>query len=322
MIQLIGNKSIIVGIANGLRKQKCEFHVYGNNCPIDFDKDIFTEVNSANELKKALLSDCKSGFRLSAAAPWIFDDAFLQAFEPYGIFNIHGTSLPQDRGGTIVSWQIMNRKRLGFAIIHKMHKNPDAGSILQVQEFIYSSSCRTPLDFIQEYEKQQIDIGINACIGYSKGNLDLKNLSKQPEYLSTYWPRLKSSLNGWIDWSWNGYHLESFILAFDVPYDGAYSTWRGKTIKIKSVFFQPDLLFAPYQWGLVYRINRGEKLRYLAVAINGGTLYIQSICDQNGIDLINLVAVGDRFLTQPQQLSEAAKRTVKYNDGLVVQEEL
>lgn len=322
MIQLIGNNSIIVGIANNLHKNNCNFSVFGNECPKNLNTDFFTEVHSVAHLKKILLSECDLCFRLSSGAPWIFNAPFLKAFEPNGIFNIHGTSLPQDRGGTIFSWQIMNRKRLGFAIIHKMHQNPDAGPILRVQEFIYPSSCRVPLDFIKEYEKQQIDASVRACLDYSMGNLDLKNTSCQPEYLSTYWPRLMSKLNGWIDWSWNGYSLESFILAFDEPYEGAISTWRGKAIRIKNVFFQPDMHFSPFQWGIVYRIHRGEKDQYIAVAINGGSLYIQSIRDQNGIDLFDLVAVGDRFQTSPQQLNEAAKRTVKGKEGFAVQGDL
>ena len=40
-------------------------------------------------------------------------------------------------------------------------------------------------------------------------------------------PRLKTNLNGWIDWSQNVYELERFIGAFDQPYAGAKTYLHG-----------------------------------------------------------------------------------------------
>ena len=40
-------------------------------------------------------------------------------------------------------------------------------------------------------------------------------LVDQAEHFSTYWPRLRTLTNSWIDWTMDKYDLERFICAFD-----------------------------------------------------------------------------------------------------------
>ena len=52
---------------------------------------------------------------------------------------------------------------------------------------------------------------------------------------STYWPRLKTDINGWVDWSLKIDSIERFICAFDEPYSGAKTFLGNKTVSLKSV---------------------------------------------------------------------------------------
>lgn len=318
MIHLLGNNQIVINLTNILFERQIPFKVY-STIETEIIGNNFIKVDNTVELKKLILADTNKRLIISAGAPWIFNDEFLSAFDPIGIFNIHGTPLPQDKGGTIVSWLILNKKRLGNSIIHKIVREPDAGPVLMSKEFIYPASCHFPFDYLIEYNKQQEILVTELCLEWIKGNIDLSKTSEQPHYLSTYWPRLKTNLNAWINWSWTGNDIELFVRAFDEPYLGALTTWRGNQVHLKKCFFQQDTHFHPFQFGLIFRVRKTDDLHYLAIAVEGGTLYCEDCKDENGNSLMNKIKEGDRFQTKENKLFEAQKRTVKTNQGLSVQ---
>lgn len=318
MIQLIGHNAIIGGIAQKLIEQEIPFKVFSIKTPEDLETHT-TIVENTEALKNVLLASKTTTLRLSAGAPWLFKASWLAHFEPTGIFNIHGTALPQDRGGTVASWLILNQKRLGHAVIHKIVPTPDAGPVLFSEEFIYPMQCQLPKDYIEVYNQNQIRAGVNCCLEWLAGTLDLTKVSVQPAYLSTYWPRLHTQTNGWIDWNWPGEAIATFIRAFDDPYDGAMTDWRGVHLHLKKAFFQPDLQTHPFQWGTVFRVRQTDNARYTAVAVQGGSLYIEEIIDEGGNDKLAVIRAGDRFYTTPDQLAIAQRRTMRGKGGLYPQ---
>ena len=318
MIHLLGHNEIIINSAKLLASRNIQFTVYSNLKVCDLTEN-YIQVNSVNELKDLLLSDPNNRLIISAGAPWIFSDEFLESFEPDGIFNVHGTALPTDRGGTVVSWLIMNKKRLGNAIIHKMVGSPDAGPILLSEEFIYPIECQYPKDYLSYYNNQQEKLVTKLCLMWANEEINLLQISEQPHYLSTYWPRLKAHLNAWIDWSWLGDDIALFVMAFDEPYDGALTTWRGKQVHLKKCFFQQDTNFHPFQHGLIYRVRKTKNIHYIAVAVEGGSLYIEDCRDEIGVSLMSKLKEGDRFITSEKQLCESHRRTVKTKDSLGTQ---
>lgn len=320
MIQLIGHNAIVAGIAHALIKEELLFQIFSNKALEGLEQ--YTQlVSNVEQLKIALLHAGETPLRLSAGAPWLFKPDWLEAFEPNGIFNIHGTALPQDRGGTIASWLILNQKRLGHAVIHKIVAGPDKGPILLAQEFVYPAHCHLPTDYLEVYNQFQIKAGIDCCLQWQAGKLDLTKVSAQPAYLSTYWPRLFTPLNGWVDWNWEGSEIAIFIRAFDDPYSGAMTQWRGKNIHLKKAFFQPDMQSHPFQWGVVFRVRQTEYARYLAVAVQGGSLYIQEARDEEGNDLLDTLKVGDRLQTSTTQLEQAKRRTMRSKKGFYTQKD-
>lgn len=321
MIQIIGHNEIVFNLSKTLKACNIPFRVLSNKLftePID----EYLKVQTLQELQSKLKNVDTPTLIISAGAPWIFNEDFLKTFEPIGIFNIHGTPLPQDRGGTIVSWLILNKKRLGNAIIHKIVKEPDAGAVILHNEFIYPPNCFFPIDYLNEYNKQQELLVTEFCLAWNKGKVDLSKTAEQPSYLSSYWPRLNASFNSWINWDWSGEDIELFIRAFDDPYQGGQAFWRGKTIWLKKAFFQKDANFHPFQWGLIYRKRQLRDTSYLAIAVDGGTLYIESCKDEDGICIMQMIKEGDRIYCNDDKLTSSMKRTIKTNNGFKQQENI
>ena len=320
MIQIIGHNEIVIELARHLKSIEVDFKVYSNVSLTELKED-FVLIDSKSDLKKRLLRDLKNSIILSAGAPWIFDNDFLNSFEPVGIFNIHGTMLPLDRGGTVISWNILNKKRLGNALIHKMVSSPDAGPVLVYEEFIFPQECYYPIDYIKVYNQQQVKLAKKICEQFACNKLNLSSVSHQPHYLSTYWPRLSSEINSWVDWEMSGEEIDLFIRAFDDPYDGAKTSWRGKTVKLKKAFFQRDNSFHPYQYGIVYRVRQTDNIKYLAIATNGGTLYVQECINDKGESQIKMIKEGDRLISSNVELTNSKRRTVKIKNGFGFQKE-
>lgn len=321
LIHILGHNEIILKLTQTLISKNIPFRVYSNQ-EIEGLNSNFIMVNDLLSLKELLTSDMSNSLYISAGAPWIMDKSFLESFEPHGIFNIHGTALPSDRGGTIVSWLIMNKKRLGNAIIHKMVSKPDAGPILLSEEFIYPIECQYPQDYLKYYNMQQEKLATKFCLMWVNQEIDLLQTAEQPQYLSTYWPRLNAILNAWIDWNWPGEEIELFIRAFDDPYKGALTTWRGKTVFLKKCFFQRDQNFHPYQIGIVYRIRLTSTVKYIAIAVNGGTLYCEYCVDELSSSMFEHIKEGDRLQTSNDNLINSQKRTVKTQTGFAIQKNL
>jgi methionyl-tRNA formyltransferase len=321
MIQIIGHNNIVLNLSKTLKSRKIAFRVLSNKDIPELGKD-YTKVATLADLEFELKKETGKTLIVSAGAPWIFTQKFLSAFEPEGIFNIHGTPLPHDRGGTIVSWLILNKKRIGNAVIHRIVNDPDAGPILTYNEFIYPSSCHYPIDYLKEYNKQQEILATDLCIRWGKGEIDLTQTSEQPHYLSSYWPRLNAKFNAWIDWSWPGEDIELFVRAFDDPYAGAQTLWRGKTIRLKKAFFQRDANYHPFQWGLVYRQRELQSSSYIAIAVNGGTLYAQACESVDEEDILKRIKEGDRLYTSDEKLTVSKQRTIKTKTGFEAQSQL
>lgn len=320
MIILLGQNSILQSLISRLHEEGIDCIMFGNDPELKLRG--YTSVKNEDDLLKELQLHNDRALIISGGAPWMFKNHFIQQFEPQGILNLHGTPLPHDRGGTIISWLILNQKRIGVAAIHKMSSTPDEGPLLRYREFIYPAQCVLPKDYLNVYNQHIEDLAWQVALEYSNGQLDTSNYHNQPHYLSTYWPRLSAKVNGAINWAWEGDEIDRLICAFDDPYTGAYTLWRGKTIYLKKSFFQYDSHYHPLQWGMVYRSRALLTGRYLAVAVKGGTLYIQEATDQNGESLLEVIKEGDRLNTPATLLDGAKKRLIKGPEGLKVQSDI
>ncbi len=277
------------------------------------------EIIQANDYRKLpvqqWLQKPSETLAISIGAPWFFDKGFLENTLHDRLLNLHGAHLPKGRGGTLFSWQIMSGQRAGICLLHKMTEAIDAGPVVAQEEFIYPAHCRKPLDYIQCYEGKNLDFLQKFTLKWLK-NKEIKTIAAQPEYLSTYWPRLKADLHGWLDWSWSVADIERFICAFDEPYPGARCRWRGQEIILRSAWSQAlDGHTHPFQWGIVTR-NNGQ---WLNVAASGGELLIESVSNSAGKNLIHEILPGDRLYSSHSDLEQARRRWQKTGKGFEMQ---
>ena len=258
------------------------------------------------------VGDTRFTFCLSIGAAWILNPKIIKEIFENKLFNIHGTRLPEGRGGGGFSWQIMMKNRLGFSTLHILKSGIDEGEIVDYFEFLYPHSCRKPIDYkiIQDtYSLKLIESFVERKIDKS----EILNLKNQQEYFSSYWPRLNTEMNGWINWNLNDDDIDCFICAFDDPYDGAKTFLNDKIFHLKSVMLTYENgKFHPFQKGIIYRKNK----KWISVCLKNSTLLVEKVLNKNGENCIEDLKVGDRFYTPSSNIDISLKRS--YYDSVGV----
>jgi methionyl-tRNA formyltransferase len=197
---------------------------------------------------------------------------------------------------------------MGYCVLHQVDPGIDTGNIVAIKEFQYPVSCRVPNDYL-EFAIQQDFLFLQDFITKVEGGNQFALLS-QPEYLSTYWPRLHTKTHGYIDWSWKLHHIESFICAFDIPYPGASTFLQNRKVRLRKVATSvSDGVFHPFQSGLIYR----KSSEFLYVAIEYGTIIVgEVIDDETEATITQQIAVGERFYTPTECLGDALQYRAIY----------
>lgn len=270
----------------------------------EIDTQAFENVTDPGFEERCAMTE--GTFALSVGAAWIFPADVIEGTFGNRLFNLHGTRLPQNRGGGTFSWQILMGIRTGYCTLHRVDPGIDTGDILLTEEFLYPATCRTPQDYKNVYREQNLAF-VTEFLKRTKNATISVSPARQLEHFSSYWPRLSSDLHSWIDWSLELPSLEKFICAFDEPYAGAQTTMSEKTVRLKGVSIDhSDGSFHPLQQGLVYRTNG----RWLSVAARGGTLIVEKVEDESGDDVLADISVGSRFITPTTRLDSRWTRVV------------
>lgn len=268
------------------------------------------DINSSSNLN--FLNKLKNPFYLSLGAPWIFKKETIYNYFNNQLFNSHGTRLPQNRGGGGFSWQILTGNRFGFSVLHLIDENLDTGDIIQFEEFLYPATCRKPIDYIEISTEKDFNFLVDFINKNKTTQSEIIRIT-QPEYLSSYWPRISTDLNGWIDWSNESTEIEQFICAFDNPYPGAKTLLNNETVIVKNVSLnKQDGIFHSFQSGLIYRKGKD----WLCVCVKGCGLIIEEIYDEKGNNIFDKIKIGDRLHTPTQLIQESKKRPIFTPKGL------
>lgn len=274
------------------------------------DFQILESINVKN-LKDAL-GDLEASACLSLGAAWVFSQEVISEVFSNRLLNSHGTRLPQNRGGGGFSWQVMTSNRFGFTTLHLVDAGIDTGPIISQEEFLYPASCRIPADYQEKFDVENL-IFLRSFFSKLMKSSTAFELHIQSEPMSSYWPRLSSKMNSWIDWGLDPISLERFICAFDDPYSGAKTYLNGKLVLVKKVALNfEDGQFHPFQSGLVYRTGKD----WICVAVSGAGLILQSLQEESGESVLGEVRTGDRFNTPNELLDQARKRISYGSTGL------
>jgi methionyl-tRNA formyltransferase len=244
---------------------------------------------------------------MTPSAEWIFTQAAIDRFSER-VVNIHGSCLPEMKGGGGVSWNILTGVSDGGATIHMVDSGIDTGDILLQKKYKFPANLSSLIEYIEFAEKGNSEALILFLERVMRGDV-FHRIAQRPDS-GSYWPRLKTEIHGFIDWNWSADEISRFVMAFGRPYGGAKTSIAGKHVAIlQSGTVFGEYNFHPFQYGLVYRVATNE----IYVAVKGGSLVIREITDLSG-EKINLPKlIGHRFYTPLEKLREALERRIVFN---------
>ena len=282
--------------------------------PKNLEYEVFNEINA--NLKKFIKNkvDIEHTIFLSVSSRWIFKKNDIKNFFKNRILNFHPSRLPFDSGGGGYSWRIMNNDRISNLLIHLVNEKIDDGPILHSKTSIFPFYCKTPDDFYS-YEKKLISNFYESFVIKILKNFRFK-LIDQPQYLKTYFPRLNSEKNSWINWDMNDLNLIKFINAFDSPYIGAKTFINKKRVSIKKAQLHGgEITNHNFFQGLIIR----KEENFIVVATKGpNSLVIEEVIDKNKKNIIKKLKVGDRFFTPISYIEESLiVRAIYGPNGLI-----
>ena len=241
---------------------------------------------------------------LSFGARWIVSAERSLALFDGKLLNAHGTRLPLDRGAGGFSWRILRGDRIGNLLLHLVDEGIDTGPIVRADGYVIPPSCRTPAEISDDYVRRLRGFVLDFLSEIHKKAVVFP-LLHQPEYLSTYFPRLLTAEHAWIDWQEAPQEIERFILAFDTPYAGAMTYLNDRKVRLCSAQMhigEPG--HHPFQTGLVLR----KSTDWLLIALRDQyALIVERLEDDEGRSVIDSVKIGDRLHT-PYELLDAARR--------------
>lgn len=214
---------------------------------------------------------------LGCVVSWynILDKQFINAFNGR-LLNIHTGDLPNYRGAGGGSWQILNGQQKIVSHVQQMIWEVDRGPLLFGESEMLPHTA---------YPRDVKAAGVNATervlkrLGEAIANKEVVELLPQDEQNASYFPRLSTHKNGWVDFSWHVDDVERFIRAFSHPYEGASFYYMGTTYRVKECWKRKySIDFNPFCHGLL--INKDPQS--LHVACNGGVVCLAQIFDEHG----------------------------------------
>tara|TARA_Y100000816_G_C26102444_1_gene584693 strand:+ start:1021 stop:1899 length:879 start_codon:yes stop_codon:yes gene_type:complete len=150
-----------------------------------------------------------------AGFPYIFPKKLI-SIPKYGVINLHGGKLPKYRGGSPLSWQIINNeKKIGLSVI-RINEKIDEGEIINEKSF---KNLKT--DTILEVQKKSFKIFNKLTSDAIKILEKGKKLKKQKKSDSYFFQRTDKDSK--INWKNNAKDVYNFIRAISYPYKGAYT---------------------------------------------------------------------------------------------------
>lgn len=184
------------------------------------------------------------------------------------IFNLHVGKLPEQRGAGTTTWQFMSNILNSAVTIHRVETALDKGKIIVEKKFKIRGSCK-PIDYYKiasKYEKKALEIFLNMIIKKNFKETDQKEIN------SVYMPRIDTNTHSYINWSWSGKEILSFIRSFDKPFLGARTFLDNKKcILTDAKLFKSSINFHPFQSGIIIRIDK----EFIFIAIKNSILRVR-----------------------------------------------
>ncbi len=265
---------------------------------------VSDDINNDSHLQEIMTP---TTIGISINSPWIFNKKIIDLFDSK-LINEHGMRLPQNRGGGSFTWVILQGGRNYYCAYHLVAEKIDRGAILKIKEYVVPELLPKPIDFANSQKIKHFEMLKEIISGIQEGQ-DFE-LIGQPEYLSIYYPKISSFVNGYINWSWHDSEIEKFIRAFSTPFPGARTFIGENEVIIKSSYLESnDGSFHPFQYGLVYRKYEDR----LYVAAMGGSIIVDEIYDNKNSEILSKIRAGDRFFTPQKYIDQAMSSRIFFD---------
>src|SRR6476659_1060150 len=155
--------------------------------------------------------------------PWML------ALPRYGNINVHASLLPKYRGAAPVQWAIAQGETVSGVTTMLLNEGLDTGDILLQKEMAIR-----PEDTAVTYAPRLAEMGADLIVETLRG-LEDKSVIPVPQdhTKATLAPILKKE-DGLVDFNSNATEIHNRLRGFQ-PWPGAYTQFRGKSLKLVSV---------------------------------------------------------------------------------------
>lgn len=322
---LVGGQDLVLEAASYLTKKSQDFKIVTGQRNLDevtnngkklienfrlskFSYHVSDDVNTDKFVRKYI---DENTILLSLSSPWIFKEKFINLFKGKSI-NLHEANLPLNRGGATLSWMIMMSQKESASVLHFITPKIDEGDIVSYCNYVFPSNCKIPDDYMTFISKKSLSLikdFIGKVISENEFTIKLQNNEE-----SSYWPRLNTEIQGFIDWNWDAKSIEKFIDAFDSPYSGSRTFLKNKKVILKKAFYSESKKFHPFQRGIIYKKHKGN----IHIACINGAIIVEEITDENNNKIFNNLKLGERFHTPIEFIEKGLNfRPVYSSKGLV-----
>ena len=245
---------------------------------------------------------------ISLGARWIFSRELIHFFKE-NIFNFHRSRLPFDAGGGGFSWRIMNNDRIDNQLVHKITDKIDEGPILMSDAEVIPSEFRLPEQIDNFSSKRFLSFYKNFINKISNGEKFIEKY--QAKNIGSYYPRLNTLINGWIDWNYNSNELINFINAFDEPYFGASTMINNERVYIKKAQLHGgEMPNHPFMTGI---ITRHDKDWIIVSTKDKNSLIVEIVNNNKKKNIISSLKEGDRFYSPIKYLENSKNQRIRYD---------
>lgn len=195
----------------------------------------------------------------------------LLAIPRRGALNMHGSLLPQFRGRVPVNWAVIKGATETGATLHYMEAKPDAGDIVD-QQAVPILPDDTAADVFHKVTCAA-EVTLNRCLPALIA--DTAARVSQDLAQGAYYGGRKPE-DGEIDWHDTARNIHNLVRGVAPPYPGAFTTVRGRRVRILKTLPEPDRR-APLSRPVLYfegercyaACGDGRALRIVAMEIDG-----------------------------------------------------
>lgn len=189
----------------------------------------------------------------------------------YGTLNIHASLLPKYRGSSPISEAILQGERETGVTIMLLDAGIDTGPMLLRRQIPLSENETTA-----SLTPKLADLGTSTLLEALPLWVQGQLVPQPQDHEQASHTRMLKKEDGRIDWSRPAEVLARQVRAY-IPWPNAYTTWRGKLLKILSAYPQSSLPGAIQPGKVLLETQSGAAQKVLRIAAGQGSLLVERV---------------------------------------------